>query len=650
MKNQDLILDIDVFPLVIFFQSMCGITGIFRRSSWGVEDFQRLPSMTSLLEHRGPDDFGYLYLDSRDGRYQSGRENFEHRPCNVSLGNRRLAIIDLSPAGAQPIFNETGDVIAVFNGEIFNYLELREVLVARGHTFTSHTDSEVIVHAYEEWGEACVEKFNGMWAIAIWDQRKQQLFCSRDRFGIKPFYYYLDNNVFLFGSETKAILPALESRPTPNRRVIYDYLVNRSITHTEDTFFNEIKRLDPACNLVVTKSEERITRYWNYNSLSEQYSMQQPVDTFRDLFNDSIRLRLRSDVPVGIALSGGLDSTGLLACMADMGYSGKVKAFTAIFPGEVYNEQKYAEIAAKELGAELHCVEYDPGNFVEDVRKVTWYHDYPVILGQVVLRWLLMKQASKHVKVILEGQGADEMLAGYSGAYFMPFFKDELSRFHWVNAARMAVSRRGHIKWKVRGKLRSMLPGLGRPSSEVGHPELTDDFLNQPMGDLVSDTEELFPDRLTQTMYRHHSKEVLPALLKFGDAFSMASSLESRLPFLDHRLVEFIFQLPYQYKYDGRQTKVILRDALKDVMPKAIFARNDKVGFSTPVPSWIERSLENEIRPILLSDRCLERGILDGPCIERLLTREALQRNPNLAYRIFLWLSLELWFQQFIDG
>ena len=384
--------------------------------------------MTETIAHRGPDDFGYLLLNSRDGKFQLGQEDFEERPVDVSLGHRRLAIIDLSANGHQPMQNETGEVFIVYNGEIFNYLELRRRLIASGHVFRSRSDTEVVVHAYEEWGVDCVEKFNGMWAFAIWDQRKREVFCSRDRFGIKPFYYYLDEHAFLFASEIKGLLPAMQTSPRADYGIVKDYLLNGRLCRTPKTFFQGIKRLEPSHNLVVGVKKNRRTRYWDYDTQSQAYDHRRPVESFRSLLDDAVNLRLRSDVPVGIALSGGLDSTTVMACAARHTDPTALKAFTAVFPGERFDEYEYARLASDHFGIRHYSLEYDMKNFIQDLRHVTWCLDYPAPEGQVILRWQLLRLISRHVKVILEGQGADEMLAGYIGKYFTSYMLDEMER------------------------------------------------------------------------------------------------------------------------------------------------------------------------------------------------------------------------------
>ncbi len=638
---------------------MCGIAGIYRRQNPEESDLSRVQAMTDVIAHRGPDDFGYLLLDSRDGRFQIGQAGFQRQPCDVCLGNRRLSIIDLSPNGRQPIPNETNDTFVVFNGEIFNYVELRDGLAAKGHVFRSQTDTEVIVHAYEEWGADCVTRFNGMWALVLWDQRKRELFCSRDRFGIKPFYYYIDDDVFLFASEVKGILPAMDTRPSADYGVLSDYLLRRSLCRTRDTFFEGIKRLEPSHNLVVSAGEVYSSQYWDYRTQSQAYDDHQPVETFRDLLDDAVRLRLRSDVPVGIALSGGLDSTSILADAARRTDALKLKAFTAVFPGERFDEHEYASLASRHFGAELFCIDYQPDHFIQDLRCITWYLDYPTLEGQVLPRWHIMRLASRHVKVILEGQGADEMLAGYISRYFDLYLIDELRRMksgHRLETLKKLLGscqdiHRRHSRSLYVRLLRHLTPKSLRDRRRIraDNRAYTREFVGMFPRRREAPWVQEFDDQLTNVMHYDHARGILPMLLKFGDSLSMAFSIESRLPFLDHRLVEFVFRLPPHHKLDGSLSKGILREAMTGTIPDRIRERQGKVGFETPLSRWIGHCMDSGVRPLLLSRRCRDRGIFDLKKIDRLLTQQV-QGAAHLEYSIFQWLSVELWFRLFIDG
>jgi len=637
---------------------MCGIAGIYRRITPDPCDPARIAAMTDTLTHRGPDDCGYLELNSSSGDFRIGPRALSSGECDVFFGNRRLSIIDLSSEGRQPMANETDDIFITFNGEIFNYLGLRSELAARGHAFRSHTDTEVVVHAYEEWGQDCVKRFNGMWAFAIWDQRRRHVFCSRDRFGIKPFYYHLGQHAFVFASEIKGLLPALEKRPDANLRVLTDYLIDGSLCRTNDTFFEGIERLEPAHNLIVSQAGSWKTRYWNYGDASGAADAHSPVDTFRELLDDSVKLRLRSDVPVGVALSGGIDSSSILALAARAMTPHSLKAFTAVFPGEAYDESQYAELATRATGVELIRIDYQPGDFIEDLSEVTWSLDYPALEGQVLPRWHVLRAAGEHVKVILEGQGADEMLAGYVARYFAPYLMDRLLNpgdLGLGSLLRSWLEVHRTFGWRAyRGLMRQLVPSAAHLRAVRRLSKANRVYTREFMNAGSSESEharfaEGFQDRMTKLMCFDHAVGILPMLLKFGDSLSMAQSIESRLPFLDHRLVEFVFGLPAHHKLRGSESKPILREAMRGIVPQRILDRKDKVGFVAPVARWVRNSMDTGIRPLLMSQRCKERGIFDARRVEKILDRQE-QLGKGFEKFIFRWVSLELWFRLFVDG
>ncbi|MCW5981872.1 MAG: asparagine synthase (glutamine-hydrolyzing) [Bryobacteraceae bacterium] len=628
---------------------MCGIAGIFRRREPDGEDPARLAGMAGRLRHRGPDDFGYAHLNSR----AAGRGA---QLPDVLLANRRLSILDLSPSGRQPMRNETGDIVLVFNGEIFNYLELRRELAAH-HVFASHTDTEVILHAYEEWGRDCVNRFNGMWAFALWDERRQELFCSRDRFGIKPFYYFLDEAIFAFASEVKALLLAVPGRPRPDYGVLSDYLIDGCANRTSETCFEGIRRLEPAHNLVVSRSKTEIARYWDYPH--GEAPAADPVGAFRELLEDAVRLRLRSDVPVGIALSGGLDSTSTLALARKFQDSGELRAYSVTFPGEPFDESKWAKLAAERYECDLTLVEYEPRDFVAEVSDAIWMLDYPAADTQIMPRARLMQVAGRDVRVILEGQGADELLGGYVSRYFPPYFLDEFRARANHREGRLGgllqelrQAYRRYPRRTCEGFFRELAPGF-LPARRLrlvwdANTCFTKEFLREACGRRYPDFPRHFHGRLNHLLHFDHATGILPQLLKFGDSLSMAASVESRLPFLDYRLVEFVSRLEQGHKLQGLVSKGILRAALGDVLPEEILNRRDKVGFTTPTSRWISDSMDSSIRPLLLSRRCLERGIFDRQKIEKVLARHRRTRGSE-AMVIFRWLCTELWLRRFID-
>jgi len=554
--------------------------------------------------------------------------------------------------------NETGGFFLTFNGEIFNYPELRSELEAKGYRFRSQTDTEVVLHAYEEWGEQCVTRFNGMWAFAIWDQRRRQMFCSRDRFGIKPFYYHLDHDSFVFASEIKGILPALNRRPGVHDGALRDYLMEGVLCQTNETFFEGIVRLPAAHNLVVSENRARISRYWDLESRSRKDDYTDPVETFRALLTDAVRLRLRSDVPVGVTLSGGLDSTSILCLTAGITGSNPPKAFTAVFPGERYDEHRYAQIACQATGSELFTVDYQSRDFLRDLGEVIWSMDYPALEPQVLPRRELMRLAGRHVKVVLEGQGADEMLAGYVARYFAAHFFDELRNNRtgrdfldlfssaWRIRAAYGTRAWAAILGQVVPGSSSLLRSLRRTKASDAY---TREFVRAHPRRIAQQRRTPFEDRLTNLLYFDFSTGILPMLLKFGDALSMAASVECRFPFLDHRLVEFVFSLPPQHKLRGTHSKGILRQAMAGIIPEQVRRRSDKVGFYTPYARWLAGCMDDGVRPLLLSKRCKERGILHPGRVEKLLKQQA-SGKLHAEFSIFRWVSLELWFRLFIDG
>lgn len=633
---------------------MCGIAGIFRRRAADPADGKRLAAMTASLVHRGPDDHGYLLLDSRDGRFTLEQDSAGDR-ADVLLGNRRLSIIDTSAAGRQPMANETRDVFLVFNGEIYNYVELGRELRARGHRFASESDTEVVVHAYEEWGTACVGRFNGMWAFALWDQRRRRLFCSRDRFGAKPFYYFIDDEVFIFASEIKAILGALPNRPAPDYGSIRAFLTQSLVCRPKETFFENISRLPAAHSLTVSRDRTETARYWDYGAQTHDYDYRRPEQTFAELLDDAVRLRLRSDVPVGVALSGGVDSSLVTALARRHLRDRELKVFTAAFPGTKHDELRYAELVARRFGAEIHTVEYRATSLVEDLARVVWHMDHPAVHGQVLPRWQVMDLAARHVKVVLEGQGSDEILAGYPTSCFGPWARDQIARATAIGmipaCGRVALAAiehyRRHRTIPFRNLTRRARRALRWHARANG--TLLPEFRERARAAAPAGFESAGGSRLAAVLRRDHERTVLPTLLMFGDAISMGRSLESRLPFLDYRLVEFMFALPDAMKYDGVESKIILKRAFRDLLPPEIAARKDKIGFRTPMMDWVGPCLDSEVRPLLLSERARSRGIFAPNKIEEALARAA-RRDEAVAGAVFRWLALEIWFRLYIDG
>jgi asparagine synthase (glutamine-hydrolysing) len=630
---------------------MCGIVGFWRPKTAVAGDSRRLARMAATLTHRGPDDYGYLYANSLSGGTEVTQAAETDVTPNVLLANRRLIITDPSEAGRQPISNDTGDVFVVFNGAIHNYVELREELKALGYRFRSRTDTEVLLHAYEEWGEACASRFNGMWAYAIWDHRHRKLVCSRDRFGIKPLFIARTANTFYFASEAKAILASGEIPREPNLGYFRHMLSADAPLEGRQTPFAGIEQLPAGHNLIVTETNSVESRYWDYGTQSESYDYGAPRETFRELISDAVKIRLRGDVPVGLLLSGGLDSSSI-AVLAARHSPGRIEAYSARFPGFHSEESGYAALAAQHAGIPLTPVDCDVRNLLDDVAAVTWHMDAPVAMGQMLARWPLIQVASADgAKILLEGQGADELLGGYQVRYAGAYLRSELAQFRRgasctpsLRLLALAAAHKANVylDWVV-AVHRARRAGV--PKRLLSHR--LDSV--PPHGGVASAGEApAFGDPLTRRLWQDHARLALPYLLHFGDAIYMGHSVELRLPFLDHRLVEFAFTLPFREKIRGREFKVILRESLKHDLAAGTLARKQKVGFAHPLAEWLKPVWRSEILPLFNSSRFRQRDLFDGNALSGLLT--AFETRGLGAQLVLQCAAIELWFRLFIDG
>jgi asparagine synthase (glutamine-hydrolysing) len=611
---------------------MCGLSGIVDFGAPPETD--AVEAMAGELDHRGPD----------------GRGSFA--APSVAFAFRRLAIIDLSEAGAQPFASEDRRLQLMHNGEIYNYRELRRELEAHGHRFRSATDTEVILHAYAEWGEACVERFNGMWAFALWDGERERLFCSRDRFGIKPFYYCHTGLRFAFASEPRAFRAVM--RLAANTGAVHEYLDQGYLDELDETFFSGIRRLPPAHSLVFDERGLRIWRYWR---LEEREAPHDPVEEFGQLFLDSVRLELRSDVPVGTALSGGLDSSAV-AVSADRllrteaenaaALGGRQRTFTAYFGGPGYDERPFAKAVVAQTGAEPSWITFTADELVDDLPRIVEVQCEPFGSTSICAGWYVMRAAKAGgVKVMLDGQGGDELLAGYR-AHFGFRLADLLAR-------RQLRELRTEVAGTEHGRL-ALATAIARPfapeslvravrartRSSLVHPELR--------GSRAADVDgSPFPDRLRRYQQLVLTRRGLPELLRYEDRNSMAHSLEARVPFLDHRLVELCFSLPPHELIRAGETKSLLRRALGDLLPAAVRERRDKLGFVTPEAEWLRGPLGVLAGDVFGSKSFQERGFVDADAARRRLERH---RARRLTAGMELWraLNVELWARTYLDG
>ena len=619
---------------------MCGICGIVAPGR--PAEAETVAAMSELIAHRGP---------NGDGIFTG---------VGVALASRRLAILDLSDAGAQPFASPDGRMQLVYNGEIYNYRELRAELEGRGHRFASASDTEVILTAYREWGERCVERFNGMWAFALWDSVEHRLFCARDRFGVKPFYYRLDGGRLVFASELKAFRADRTTAPEANDRIVRDFVRNDWFDHTDETFFSGIVKLPPAHTLVFDRDGLRTRRFW-------QLELREPpagdaVEAVRELFVDSVRLRLRSDVTVGTCLSGGIDSSAV-ACVIDLllrdeaenakPVGERQQTFTVYFDDPALDERPFAREVIARTKAAPHWVTFTAADLVENLEHIVEAHDEPFRSTSICAGWYVMREAARAgVTVVLDGQGGDEVLAGYP-AYFSARYADLLGQGRLrALATELAEHRR---LYGSRRALATLARPLAPARLETRLRERRSGSASLLHGDLrgLPQTVELdgspFPDRLRRLQTRILTVRGLPELLHAEDRNSMAHSIEARVPFLDYRFVELLFSLDGGQLIERSRTKAILRRALHDLLPPSVRERTDKLGFVTPEAAFFRGALGEFASDVFASQRFGERGFVDAAAARARLEKHR-RGELNAGFELWRALNLELWARAFLDG
>ncbi|HSA37769.1 MAG TPA: asparagine synthase (glutamine-hydrolyzing) [Methanoregula sp.] len=603
---------------------MCGIAGQYCFEGQ-VPDRELLARMSEQLIHRGPDG-----------------EGTEVRGC-TGLVHRRLAIIDLSDEGLQPMTNEDKTLWLVYNGEIYNYPELREELIGRGHRFHSQSDAEVILHAYEEWGTGCLQRFNGMWAFALWDESTQQLFCARDRFGIKPFYYTEVSGSFLFASEIKALVEHPAVGKTPDDEILGTYLAWGVQDHSEKTMFSGIRQLKPAHAVLVTKAGLQTPyQYWgvtiNGTLRSAAPDLEGP-NRFLDLLKDATRIHLRSDVAVGTCLSGGIDSSTLTALInnlireeAPASVSTRQKTFSVIFTDRRFDESRYIDEIVQTTGVDSHRIEPKPEQLWDDIDQLVWMQDEPFGSLSIYAQFCVMRLAQKNVKVVLDGQGADELLGGYL-AYQAGYIWGLVHALHPLAACReLAGSLRYHGGF-FRSAAGQLLARKSRRTFFTGHsPKIA-----------------RYNGSLAEVLHRELLTTNLPALLHYEDRNSMAFSIESRVPYLDVRFVEYVASLPLEEKIRNGVTKIALRNAVKGLIPESIRCRMDKMGFVTPEEIWMKETLQPFVLAILGSDRFRMRPYWNADAV---MKDYLAFLDGRSVYSPEIWriVCTELWLRKFFDG
>tara|TARA_B100000131_G_scaffold120951_1_gene117989 strand:+ start:28081 stop:29976 length:1896 start_codon:yes stop_codon:yes gene_type:complete len=631
---------------------MCGISGIINFNKKSVEE-SSLKKMMGEMKHRGPDDDG-VFIEE-----------------NIGFGFVRLSIIDLSDAGHQPMFDKSGRFMIIHNGEVFNYIELRNELLSKGYSFSSNTDTEVILYSFIEWGPACLEKFNGMWAFCIYDRESSKLFLSRDRYGIKPLYYHLDENRFVFCSEIQPILSKIQDKAIPNEQIIFDYLVFNRTDHSDETFFKDIYKLghgnylsidlnpakDHFINIPWTSTKidsNKATIYkGKWYDLKTEVLKSEPFDSpeeYLEMFRSSINLRLRSDVPIGVCFSGGLDSSSIASILLENENQKNLNSFSAIYgSGKRGDESEFISQYDNRI-KNMHFTSPNSSDFLNDITRFTKLHTEPFPSTSIYAQYKVMELAKEHSVVTLDGQGADETLAGYH-YFFGYYFKDLLKK---ISIGKLTKEALGYYKNHNSTYALKVMAFLFLPKKIQINSQLNRrGYINTKFASKYSHS-SMIPknlydiDSLNNSLLSHYEYK-LEHLLKWEDKNSMFFSLESRVPFLDYRLVHKTLSLPSSNMIEKGITKKILRDSMYGIVPEKIRMRKDKIGFESPEASWFrEKSFNKFISDIINSESFKSRDFINSKSAKSLYDNH-LNNKIDVSNEIWKMINLELWFRQFID-
>jgi asparagine synthase (glutamine-hydrolysing) len=586
--------------------------------------------MMKQIRHRGPDD---------EGTFMEG---------HVGFGFVRLSILDLTPAGHQPMQSADGRFAIIFNGEIFNYLELRAELIEKGYVFRSNTDTEVLLNAFCEWGEACQERLNGMWAFAIYDRKDQSIFISRDRYGIKPFYYTQSDDVLYFSSEIPGLLVLPEVKAIANDEKIFDYLQYNRTDSDNQTFFTGIFKLPHGHSMRIAQSKVEIRCWYNL-----KLSLKKPFANgheYLEMFRSAVEIRMRSDVPVGVCLSGGMDSSSIMSALLLNQEHHNINSFSAVFKDhKTVDESHYIEAYSETL-SHMHFISPSGETLFSDINALLNLHSEPIPSTSPYLQYKVMELAKPHVTVTIDGQGADEQLAGYVYFYGI-YFKELLTTFKWralwreIRYARKLKQGRFIMKSWLYVLMPSFLRRIVRNHKY--------DYLRKAFSkrfkhhDAIS--QRIFESSTLQEAMLAHFEYKLEHLLKWGDLNSMAHSIESRVPFLDHRLVERTLSLQGDQLISQGFTKRILREAMAGILPPLIAERKDKIGFATPDNDWFrEEPMKSFTHSILDSRSFANRGYIDQAKALNAFDKH-IKKEINIGQEIWKWINLELWFRKWID-
>lgn len=605
---------------------MCGISGVLNFNNEPVKELT-IRKMMQVMKHRGPDDDG-IFIDN-----------------NVGLGFVRLSILDLSSAGHQPMYSQNKRYVIIFNGEVYNYIELRNELKNKWH-FKTKTDTEVVLAAYQEWGENSLDRFNGMFAFVIYDLKRKEIFGARDRFGIKPFYYYLSNSTFVFASEIPSILSVLQQKQEPNDQAIFDYLAFNRTDQTHETFYKNIYKLQHAYYFKIKNSNISFHKWYDLRKIKKE-PFNNPQE-YKELFSDAVGLRLRSDVPVGVCLSGGLDSSAIVSVLLQDYQKNDLNTFSAIYgTGETGDESQYIS----EYNGLLRNM------FFTYPTADTLYNDKETFIKAVAepipstapyAQFKVMELAKDNVVVTLDGQGADEQLAGYH--YFFGFyFKDLLRKFQLFKLLSESIHymKKHNSIYGLKTFAYFLLPNSLKTSLRTSEHGYIDKAFAKQYSSTNAITENIYDSKsLTDALYDHFEFK-LEHLLKWEDRNSMWFSLESRVPYLDYRLVEKTLATPAKDIIYKGMTKHILREAMKGILPETIRLRKDKTGFDTPQDKWFRTpKFKTYIEDALNSNNFKTNGYINSTQAQKLYKKH-LNGEINIAKDIWKWINMDIWLKQF---
>jgi asparagine synthase (glutamine-hydrolysing) len=608
---------------------MCGICGIINLNGKPAEE-SKLHLMMEKMKYRGPDDEGVFIKE------------------HIGLGFVRLSIIDLTIAGHQPMFSSDNRYVIILNGEIYNYIELRIELRNKGYIFRSDSDTEVLMNSYLEWGESCLHRLNGMFAFVVLDTYSNEIFAARDRFGIKPFYFYQDQNQFLFASDIPPLLRILDKRKEPEDSIIFDYLVFNRTNHSEKTFFKNVQKLQHGHSLTLKSQKIEINRWYNlHDKISYYNSFNFNENDFLEEFKSSVNLQLRSDVPVGTCLSGGLDSSAITALVLNNKQDVDLHSFSAVYKkGQKGDESEYiAEFKDKNL--KLHYTFPSDDSLLGDLNNFIVSLSEPVPTTSVYAEYKVMELAKKHCTVLLNGQGADELMAGYHYFYGY-YFRDLINANSWG----LFLNELFHYMRNHRSVYGLKTLGFSLNPRSLSHFK-NHDFIDQTFyNNFYNKANSLLDDfynskNLKEFLINHFEYKFDHNLL-WADKTGMQFSLETRFPFLDHNLVEKTLSAPTDNYIKNGYTKMIMRNALKGILPEKIRMRKDKVGFSTPESDWFKnKKLQRLLSDVIESDSFKQRGYFEVKHCKKEL--ESLKKYNKYSSEFWKWIHLELWFRKFID-